>query len=91
MKIIVDAMGGDNAPLEIVRGALNAHKECGADILLVDDRICDDWGILYEICRTVEPSRLLIVSNGYSEYGESFSGIPVTLVDWEGIRFRFVR
>ena len=57
----------------------------------MDDRICDNWGILYEICRTVEPSRLLIVSNGYSEYGESFSGIPVTLVDWEGIRFRFVR
>ena len=26
MKIIVDAMGGDNAPLEIVRGALNAAK-----------------------------------------------------------------
>ena len=24
MKIIVDAMGGDNAPLEIVRGALAA-------------------------------------------------------------------
>ena len=71
--------------------AVIEHNECGADILLVDDRICDDWGIWYEICRTVEPSRLLIVSNGYSEYGESFSGIPVTLVDWEGIRFRFVR
>ena len=26
MKIIVDAMGGDNAPLEIVRGALNAAR-----------------------------------------------------------------
>lgn len=26
MRIIVDAMGGDNAPLEIVRGALNAAK-----------------------------------------------------------------
>lgn len=26
MKIIVDAMGGDNAPIEIVRGALNAAK-----------------------------------------------------------------
>ena len=25
MKIIVDAMGGDNAPLEIVRGALAAN------------------------------------------------------------------
>ena len=26
MRVIVDAMGGDNAPLEIVRGALNAAK-----------------------------------------------------------------
>ena len=26
MRIIVDAMGGDNAPLEIVRGAINAAK-----------------------------------------------------------------
>lgn len=26
MKIIIDAMGGDNAPLEIVRGTLNAAK-----------------------------------------------------------------
>lgn len=34
MKIIVDAMGGDNAPLEIVRGALAAHKTYGVDILL---------------------------------------------------------
>ena len=34
MKIIVDAMGGDNAPLEIVRGALAAHKAYGVDILL---------------------------------------------------------
>lgn len=26
MKIIIDAMGGDNAPVEIVRGALNAAR-----------------------------------------------------------------
>lgn len=35
MKIIVDAMGGDNAPLAIVQGALDAHRFCGVDILLV--------------------------------------------------------
>ena len=29
MKIIVDAMGGDNAPLEIVRGALDANRNHG--------------------------------------------------------------
>ena len=35
MKIIVDAMGGDNAPLEIVKGALRAKKELGVELLLV--------------------------------------------------------
>ena len=29
MKIIVDAMGGDNAPLEIVRGMLPGPGEIG--------------------------------------------------------------
>ncbi len=35
MKIIVDAMGGDNAPGAIVEGALQANRELGVDILLV--------------------------------------------------------
>ena len=35
MKIILDAMGGDNAPLAVVQGALEAHAQCGADIVLV--------------------------------------------------------
>ncbi len=35
MKIIVDAMGGDNAPLEIVKGAAMAAKEFGVGIVLV--------------------------------------------------------
>ena len=35
MKIIVDAMGGDNAPQAIVQGALDAHRAHGVDIILV--------------------------------------------------------
>ena len=35
MKIIVDAMGGDNAPLAPVQGAIQAAKEYGVDIVLV--------------------------------------------------------
>lgn len=35
MKIIVDAMGGDNAPLAVVQGALEAHKAYGTDVILV--------------------------------------------------------
>ena len=46
MKIIVDAMGGDNAPGAIVQGALDAHREFGVDILLV--------GRAAEVLRAVE-------------------------------------
>ncbi len=34
MKIIVDAFGGDNAPLEIIRGAVDAYHEYGVEIIL---------------------------------------------------------
>ena len=35
MKIIVDAMGGDNAPKAPVMGAIQANREYGVDIILV--------------------------------------------------------
>lgn len=35
MKIIVDAFGGDNAPLEIIKGSIDAKNEYNADIILV--------------------------------------------------------
>ena len=35
MKIIVDAMGGDNAPHAVVHGALDAVKEYGVEVILV--------------------------------------------------------
>ncbi len=34
MKIAVDAFGGDNAPLEVIKGAVDAKKEYGVEILL---------------------------------------------------------
>ena len=37
MKIIIDAMGGDNAPLEIVKGALQGQKRFGVDLVLTGD------------------------------------------------------
>ena len=37
MKVIVDAMGGDNAPRSNVQGALNAVKKYGVDVVLVGD------------------------------------------------------
>lgn len=38
MKIVVDAFGGDNAPLEIIKGAALAAAEYGVDILLSGDK-----------------------------------------------------
>ena len=35
MRIIIDAMGGDNAPQEIVKGAVRAHRELGVEVTLV--------------------------------------------------------
>lgn len=35
MRIIVDAMGGDHAPGEIVKGAVEAHKQLGYELILV--------------------------------------------------------
>jgi len=37
MKIVIDAFGGDNAPLEIIKGASLAQKEYGVDIILTGD------------------------------------------------------
>lgn len=37
MKIIVDAFGGDNAPLEIIKGSMLAVDEFGVDIVLCGD------------------------------------------------------
>ncbi len=38
MKIIVDGMGGDNAPVEIVKGAIDALNEYGIDLLIVGNK-----------------------------------------------------
>ena len=35
MKIILDSMGGDNAPQAVVSGAVRAARELGTDIVLV--------------------------------------------------------
>ena len=35
MKIIIDAMGGDNAPQAQIEGAVNAMKDMGVDIIFV--------------------------------------------------------
>ena len=58
MKIIVDAMGGDNAPEEIVKGAVMAAREHGQEIVLTgrgeDILRCIDKMGLKELPRGVE-------------------------------------
>ncbi|MCK4697876.1 MAG: phosphate--acyl-ACP acyltransferase, partial [Dehalococcoidia bacterium] len=38
MRIALDAMGGENAPREVVRGALAATRELGVEVVLVGKR-----------------------------------------------------
>lgn len=65
MKIIIDAMGGDNAPAEIVRGAALAVKELGASIILVGNETairrelgaCGDTGLAGAGWRLYMPTR----------------------------------
>lgn len=50
MRIIVDAFGGDNAPLEIIKGSADAIKELSVEITLVGDeniikKVCVEQGI----------------------------------------------
>ncbi len=50
MRIIVDAFGGDNAPVEIIKGSAEAAKEYDIDITLVGNEetiknVCKDEGI----------------------------------------------
>ena len=35
MKIIVDAMGGDHAPVEILKGCVDAVNEYGIDLTVI--------------------------------------------------------
>jgi glycerol-3-phosphate acyltransferase PlsX len=62
MRIILDAMGGDNAPTEIVKGAVQAAKEYNCSITIVGDRgsiesILESEGVekgRFEIVHTTE-------------------------------------
>ena len=55
MRILVDAMGGDLAPDEIVKGAVHAQQELGAEIVLVGQRAA------IEACLRSEQAKLEII------------------------------
>ena len=37
MNIVIDAFGGDNAPLEVIKGSIDAQRDFGIDVTLVGD------------------------------------------------------
>ena len=54
MRIIVDAMGGDNAPQEIVKGAVRARRELGVDVTLVGRKEEVDACLQAENCTDIQ-------------------------------------
>ena len=50
MKILVDVMSGDNAPLELIKGAALAAKEYDANIAVIgDENLISDIAVKNEI------------------------------------------
>ena len=58
MRIAIDAMGGDHAPSEIIKGAVEAAALCPHEIILIgnEDRICQELSLPKET-----PPRISIV------------------------------
>ena len=42
MRILLDAMGGDNSPVEAIKGAVKAVEEIDSEIILIgnEEKIC---------------------------------------------------
>lgn len=75
MKIIVDMMGGDNAPLAPLMGAAMAVKELGVDILAVGDE-----EKLKKICREEN------ISSDHFEFYNAPTVMPVTAHATEAVK-----
>lgn len=68
MNIIVDAFGGDNAPLEIIRGAMLAAKEFAVNIVFVGDKnkinkCADENNIALENCEIVDAKGVITMQD----------------------------
>lgn len=68
MKIIVDAMGGDNAPLEILKGTELAIKEFNIDVILTGNedvikKCAKENGISLERCEIVNTNSVITMED----------------------------
>ncbi len=64
MKIIVDGFGGDNAPLEIIKGAVMATQELDIDIILTGDveemkKVADEENISLDRIELVNATQVI--------------------------------
>lgn len=78
MRIIVDAFGGDNAPLDIIKGSADAIKEFGVDITLTGDeniikKVCSEQGIDAEQFTIVHADSVISQNEAGSEIMKSKS------------------
>ena len=68
MKIIVDAFGGDNAPLEIIKGCADAVKEFNIEILLTGNesiikKVAEENSISLENMEIVDCSQVITMED----------------------------
>lgn len=78
MRIIVDAFGGDNAPIEIIKASAAAIKEYSIDITLVGDEniiknVCEKEGIDYNQFTVVHCDSVITMNEAGSEIMKSKS------------------
>ncbi|MDO5123721.1 MAG: phosphate acyltransferase PlsX [Eubacteriales bacterium] len=78
MRIIVDAFGGDNAPLDIIKGSADAVKEYGIDVTLVGNEtiitdVCTQEGIDKSIFTIVDAKDVIDNNTPGTEIMKSMS------------------
>ena len=82
MRVIVDAFGGDNAPLEIIKGAALAVQEYKLEIALAGSeteirRVAQENGVSLEMAEYTFPG-LTTVSQPFEKIGEEASRLLIS-------------
>ena len=84
MKIIVDAFGGDNAPLEILKGCQQAVEEYGLEILLTGSqreiqRVAKENAISLEHMEIVDAPDIITMEDPAGEIMKSKSNCSMAV------------
>ncbi len=87
MKIIVDAFGGDNAPLEVLKGSAQAVEELNLDILLIGSeseirRVAKENDISLSRMEIIDTPEVITMEDHAGEIMKSKSGSTMA----EGLR-----